>query len=115
MPQFLKNNRRYYTPVEYVLAKIGGTYKMPILWRLKERTWRFSELKQNIAQLSDRMLSKNLKELLADGFIVKEIIPEVPVRVEYSLTEKGQKTIPIISMLREYGFDLMKEDGIDSK
>lgn len=115
MPQFLKNNRRYYTPVEYVLAKIGGTYKMPILWRLKERTWRFSELKQNIAQLSDRMLSKNLKELLADGFIVKEIIPEVPVRVEYSLTEKGRKAIPIISMLREYGFDLMKEDGIHSK
>ncbi|MEM6894583.1 MAG: helix-turn-helix domain-containing protein [Bacteroidota bacterium] len=115
MPQFLKDNRRYYTPVEYVLAKIGGTYKMPILWRLKERTWRFSELKQNIPRLSDRMLSKNLKELLADGFIVKEIIPEVPVRVEYSLTEKGQKIIPIISMLREYGFDLMKEDGIYSK
>ena len=115
MPQFLKDNRRYYTPVEYVLAKIGGTYKMPILWRLKDKTWRFSELKQHIARLSDRMLSKNLKELLADGFIVKEIIPEVPVRVEYSLTEKGQKAIPVISMLRQYGFDLMKEDGINLK
>lgn len=113
MPQFLKDNKKYYTPVEYVFAKIGGTYKMPILWRLKDKTWRYSELKQSIANLSDRMLSKNLKELLSDGFISKDIIPEVPVRVEYSITEKGKDSIPVISILRDYGFKLMGEDGIE--
>ncbi|WP_411032336.1 winged helix-turn-helix transcriptional regulator [Spongiimicrobium sp. 3-5] len=113
MPQFLSDNKKYYTPVEYVLAKIGGTYKMPILWRLKDKVWRYSELKQSISNISDKMLSKNLKELLSDGFISKNIIPEVPVRVEYSLTNKGEESIPIISMLRDYGFDLMKEDGIE--
>lgn len=113
MPQFLKDNKKYYTPVEYVLAKIGGTYKMPILWRLKDKDWRYSELKKSINHLSDRMLSKNLKELVSDGFISKEIIPEVPVRVEYSITEKGKESIPVISMLREYGFKLMKDDGIE--
>ncbi|SHG20754.1 winged helix-turn-helix transcriptional regulator [Flagellimonas flava] len=112
MPQFLKDNKKYYTPVEYVFAKIGGTYKMPLLWRLKDKTWRYSELKESIAHLSDRMLSKNLKELLNDGFINKEVIPEVPVRTEYSITEKGMNSIPIISMLRDYGFELMKDDGI---
>ena len=115
MPQFLKDNKKYCTPVEYVFAKIGGTYKMPILWRVKDRAWRYSELKKSIAHLSDRMLSKNLKELVHDGFIDKEVIPEIPVRVEYSITKKGQDAIPIITMLREYGFRLMQSDGIDDK
>ncbi|MGV6831628.1 MAG: winged helix-turn-helix transcriptional regulator [bacterium] len=112
MPDFLKNNKRYYTPVEYVLDKIGGTYKMPILWRLKDKSWRFSELKKSISHISDRMLSKNLKELVDDGFATKEIIPEVPVRTEYTITNKGQRAIPIIVSLRNYGFQLMQEDGI---
>ena len=61
------------------------------------------------------MLSKNLKELVHDGFIDKEVIPEIPVRVEYSITKKGQEAIPIITMLREYWFRLMQSDGIDDK
>ncbi|WP_299553058.1 helix-turn-helix domain-containing protein [Seonamhaeicola sp.] len=112
MPQFLSNNKKYYTPVEYVFSKIGGTYKMPILWRVKDRAWRYSELKKSISNVSDRMLSKNLKELCDDGFISKTIIPEVPVKVEYTMTERGQEAIPIISVLRDYGFSLMKQDGI---
>ena len=113
MPDFLKNNKRYYTPVEYVFDKIGGTYKMPILWRLKDKAWRFSELKRSIGHVSDRMLSKSLKELVQDGFATKEIIPEVPVKVVYSISEKGKRTIPIIVDLRDYGFQLMQEDGIE--
>lgn len=112
MPEFLSKNKKYYTPVEYVFAKIGGTYKMPILWRVKDKSWRYSELKKSISNISDRMLSKSLKELCIDGFVSKTIIPEVPVKVEYSITEKGKEAIPIISSLREYGFELMKQDGI---
>lgn len=112
MPEFLSDNKKYYTPVEYVFAKIGGTYKMPILWRVKDKHWRYSELKKSIANISDRMLSKNLKELCTDGFVEKTIIPEVPVKVEYSITQKGEEAIPIISSLREYGFQLMQQDGI---
>ena len=115
MPDFLKDNKRYYTPVEYVFAKIGGTYKMPVLWRLKDKPWRFSELKKSINHVSDRMLSKVLKELVNDNFISKEIIPEVPVKVVYSITEKGKASIPIISMLRDYGFELMKSDGVSDE
>ena len=115
MPEFIKDKKLYYTPVEYVFSKIGGTYKMPILWRVKDKAWRYNELKKSIGHISDRMLSKNLKELVADRFIEKEIIPEVPVKVEYKITQRGQDAIPIISMLRDYGFDLMKEDGISDK
>ncbi len=113
MPDFLKDRKRYYTPVEYVFDKVGGLYKMPILWRLKDKSWRFSELKRSINRASDRMLSKTLKELVADGFVSKEIIPEVPVKTIYTITKKGKRSIVIISTLREYGFELMKEDGIE--
>lgn len=112
MPDFLKDKKRYYTPVEYVFDKIGGLYKMPILWRLKDKSWRFSELKKSINRASDRMLSKSLKELIADEFATKEIIPEVPVKTIYTITEKGKRSVEIIILLREYGFELMKEDGI---
>ncbi len=115
MPDFLKDRKRYYTPVEYVFDKIGGLYKMPILWRVKDKAWRFSELKKSINRVSDRMLSKALKELVADGFIDKEIIPEVPVKTIYTITEKGQRSIDVINTLRNYGFELMKADGIDHK
>ncbi|TXD71363.1 winged helix-turn-helix transcriptional regulator [Aequorivita antarctica] len=115
MPEFLSDNKKYYTPVEYVFSKIGGTYKMPILWRLKDKIVRYSELKKSISNVSDRMLSKNLKELCSDGFLEKKIIAEVPVRVEYSITEKGNNSIPIISALRDYGFSLMEKDGINKK
>lgn len=115
MPEFLSDNKKYYTPVEYVFAKIGGTYKMPILWRVKDKTWRYSELKRSIANISDRMLSKSLRELHEDGFVNKTLIPEVPVKVEYSITEKGKDAIPIIASLRDYGFQLMQQDGISDK
>lgn len=115
MPDFLKDRKRYYTPVEYVFDKIGGLYKMPILWRVKDKPWRFSELKKSIDRASDRMLSKTLKELVTDGFINKEIIPEVPVKTIYSITKKGKRSIAIITALRDYGFELMKEDNIGHK
>lgn len=113
MPDFVVNNHLYYNPVEFALAKIGGTYKMPILWRLRDKNWRFSELKKNLSHVSDRMLSKALKELEMDGFISKEIFAEVPVRTQYALTEKGKKCIPVIILLRELGNSLLNDAKSD--
>ena len=115
MPDFKSDNRLYHTPVEFVLGKIGGTYKMPILWRLKDKKMRFSELQKSLTHVSDRMLSKALKELVDDGFIIKEVFPEVPPKVEYSITDRGGRAIVIIDTLRQYGFELMKEFGITDK
>ncbi len=115
MPDFVKDKRLFHNPVEFAINKIGGTYKMPILWRLKDKKWRFSELQKSLSHASDRMLSKALKELVEDGFITKEVFPEVPPRVEYSITERGMKSIKIIDTLRNYGLDLMKDFGIAEK
>lgn len=115
MPDFVKDNHLFHNPVEFAMNKIGGTYKMPILWRLKDKKWRFNELQKSLSHASDRMLSKALKELVEDGFVTKEVFAEVPPRVEYTITERGMKSIEIIDSLRNYGLDLMKDFGIAEK
>tara|TARA_Y100000815_G_C13258215_1_gene468180 strand:- start:757 stop:1104 length:348 start_codon:yes stop_codon:yes gene_type:complete len=115
MPDFIKDKRLFHNPVEFAMNKIGGTYKMPILWRLKDKKCRFNELQKSLSHASDRMLSKSLKELVEDGFITKEIFPEVPPRVEYAITERGIKSIAIIDALRNYGLDLMNDFGIEKE
>lgn len=85
---------------ESVLEQIGGKWKMPILWRLNQRdTWRYSELKRDLSDISHKMLSQQLKELEAHGLISRTLYPVVPPRVEYSLTSKGRQTIPAIDSL----------------
>lgn len=113
MPDFLYNNKRYYNPVEFAMDRIGGTWKMPILWRLKDKVFRYSELKKDIPHITDKMLTTQLRELEREGFISRKVYPVVPPKVEYSITEKGRRCIPIIDTIRNYGLDLMKEAGIN--
>jgi DNA-binding HxlR family transcriptional regulator len=113
MPDVIINNERFYNPVDYVLRKIGSTWKIPVIWRLKKQARRYSELEKDIPHISQKMLTQTLKELEHDGFIHKEIFAEVPPHTEYRLSLNGVKAIEIITLLRQYGLDLMKEDGID--
>ena len=113
MPEFFHNNKLYYNPVEFALDKIGGTWKMPILWRLKDKILRFSELKRGMPRISDKMLTSQLRDLESNGFINRKVYAVVPPKVEYSITEKGKKVIPIINTIRTFGLEMMKEEGID--
>jgi DNA-binding HxlR family transcriptional regulator len=113
MPDVIINKEVFYNPVDYVLKKIGGTWKIPVLWRLRKKTWRYTELQKDIEHISQKMLTQTLKDLEADGFVQKKVYAEVPPRTEYSLTEKGEKAIEVITYLRNYGLALMKETGID--
>ncbi len=113
MPEFIYNNKLYYTPVEFVMDRIGGTWKMPILWRLKDKTLRYGELKNSMPKVTHKMLTSALRELEADGFVLRRVYPVVPPKVEYSLTERGTRAIPVIAYLREYGFKLLEEYGTE--
>jgi DNA-binding HxlR family transcriptional regulator len=113
MPDFIYNNKVYYNPVEFAMDRLGGTWKMPILWRLKDEVYRFSELKKAIPHISDKMLTTQLRELEADGFISREVFPVVPPKTEYSITEKGRLAIPIVETIRNFGIELMEMEGID--
>ncbi len=112
MPEFKHDHKVYYTPVEFAMERIGGTWKMPILWRLKDKVMRFSELKKSMPKITDKMLTSQLRELEKYGFLIREVYPVVPPKVEYSITEKGKRAIPIIDVLRQYGFELMQEEGV---
>ncbi len=88
---------------------------MPILWRLKDKVMRYSQLKKDIAHITDKMLTTQLRELEAEGFIKRKVYPVVPPKVEYSITAKGETVIPIIDTIRNYGLFLMKEAGAGQK
>jgi len=112
MPEFLFKNKLYYNPVEFAMDRIGGTWKMPILWRLKDRVMRYGELKKDIPHITHKMLTSQLRELEEEGFINREVFPVVPPKVEYTITERGIRAISIIDNIRNYGLVLMKEFGV---
>jgi DNA-binding HxlR family transcriptional regulator len=115
MPEFVYKQKLYYNPVEFAMDRIGGTWKMPILWRLKDHVMRFSELKRDIKHITDKMLTTQLRELEAEGFINRKVYPVVPPKVEYSITKKGRTCIPVIETIRDYGILLMDEAGVNKK
>ena len=113
MPEFLHDNKLFYNPVEFAMSKIGGTWKIPILWRLKDKVMRYSALKKNIPRITNKMLTSQLRELEHDGFIHREVYPVVPPKVEYSITDKGRTCLQVIETIRNFGLQLMEEEGID--
>lgn len=72
MPDFLYNKKLYYNPVEFVMDRIGGTWKMPILWRLKDKVMRYGEL-----NITHKMLTTRFCELEYEGFISRKVYPVV--------------------------------------
>ena len=108
MPEFLFKNKLYYNPVEFAMDRIGGTWKMPILWRLKDKPQRYKELKKSLLRISDKMLSTQLRELEADGFIIRKVFAEVPPRVEYTISEKGAGIFPVLESMASWGKNQQK-------
>lgn len=108
MPDFKYKGRIYYNPVQLVMEQIGGTWKMPILWRLQDKTMRYSELRK-IPHISDKMLTTQLRELEADGFLNRKVYAVVPPKTEYSLTEQGIEIIELITAIRNYGLKMMEQ------
>lgn len=113
MPDVFIDNQRFYNPVDFVLQQIGGTWKAPVLWRLRSKTLRYSELEKDIPHISQKMLTKTLRELEKNNIIEKKVYAKVPPHTEYSLTDKGKKIIHLIESIRNTGLELMKEEGID--
>lgn len=112
MPEFLYQNKLYYNPVEFAMDRIGGTWKMPILWRLKDRVMRYGELKKDLPRITHKMLTTQLRELEQDGFVTRTVYPVVPPKVEYTLTDRGEKAIVMIDAIRNYGLELMEDFGV---
>ena len=102
-------------PVRIVLSRVGDKWSMLVLFTLEgQPSIRFKELQRSIPDISQKILTATLKMLEADGLINREAFPEVPPRVEYSLTEKGKSLLPLIDALLSWATDNM-EDIIASR
>ncbi|SFG17004.1 helix-turn-helix domain-containing protein [Prevotella sp. KH2C16] len=98
-------------PVRNILARIAGKWALLILITLDKKAdgMRFSELAKAIPDISQRMLSTTLRSLEADGLVSRKAYPEVPPRVEYTLTERAHTLIPLVDSLVDWSLENYKD------
>ena len=104
MEKYIKSANFADTGFSYTMSLISGKHKMVILYCLMEyEPVRFNEMKRYLGTITDKTLSNNLKELEADRLIVRKEYPQIPPKVEYSLTETGRSLMPVLVAIRDWG------------
>ena len=110
----LKFNQPFGCSVEAALSVVGGRWKSVIIFHLLENGMlRFGELKASIPEITQRMLTKQLRELETDGVVLRTVYAEVPPRVEYRLTDYGRTLEPIMYAMRDWGAIHMTMSQVD--
>jgi DNA-binding HxlR family transcriptional regulator len=102
-PVALKMSDLVNCPVTATMDVIGGKWKILILWLITNDINRFGRMGMLLKDVSKQMLTTQLRELERDGIIRRVIYPEIPPRVEYFLTEKGEALKPVFGALRDWG------------
>lgn len=96
-------------PLEVAVNTISGKWKIPIVWQINEGKKRPSEFLRGIAKVDRRVLNQQLTEMVEDGILTKQSFNELPPRVEYTLTELGEKLVTILWQLNDWGKLLIPE------
>lgn len=96
--------------MEMTIDLIGGKWKCLILWHLSSGVLRFNELKRLFSDISQKMLTQQLRDLEEDGFIYRKVYPQVPPKVEYSLTRIGASLVPVLQEMNKWGTDFMNNN-----
>jgi DNA-binding HxlR family transcriptional regulator len=104
------NNKTFNCPMEVTMDLIGGKWKVLILWHLSSGMLRFNELKRRFPDVTQKMLTQQLRDLEADGLVLRKVYPQVPPKVEYSLTETGSSIVPVLKQMNEWGADFVKNN-----
>lgn len=108
---FILKGKEYHCAMDVTMAFIGGKWKTVVLWYLRKDKKRFGELRRLIPNITEKMLSLQLKALEQDGLISRKIYPEVPPRVEYFLTDFGRSLIPMLEEIARWGRNLAQSKG----
>lgn len=98
-----KNDYQEVCPVLAVQKLVAGKWKLAILWQLSQGTKRFNELQRLLTEISQGILTQQLRELESDGLVYREVYKEVPPKAEYSLTKIGQSFMPILHGICDWG------------
>jgi len=99
----LKSAKDFSIKMDVTMAFIGGKWKTVVLWYLIGGTKRFGELKKHIPNITEKMLSIQLKALEEDKLIKRKVYPQIPPKVEYSLTKDGESMIPLLKAIARWG------------
>jgi DNA-binding HxlR family transcriptional regulator len=103
--------KTYHCALDVTMNFIGGKWKTVVLWYLRKDKKRFSELKKLIPDITEKMLSLQLRALQEDGIIKRMIYPEVPPKVEYELTKFGKTLVPVLEEIAKWGRDTVQKEG----
>ena len=103
--------RNFHCAMDITMHFIGGKWKTVVLCYLKNGAMRFGEIKKRIPDITEKMLSIQLKALEEDGIVKREMFAEVPLRVEYSLTDFGKSLIPVLDAIAKWGRNLGETKG----
>lgn len=99
--------KQYRCPVELTIDILGGKWKVLILWQLSIETLRFCQLKKLFPKITQKILTQQLRYLEERGLIIRTTYPEIPPKVEYSLSELGKTVKPILDKMNEWGQQYM--------
>jgi DNA-binding HxlR family transcriptional regulator len=103
------NGREYNCPLEMTIDLIGGKWKVLILWNLSLGVLRFGELKRLFPKATQKMLTQQLRDLESSGLISRKVYPQVPPKVEYSLTDFGKTLMPVLQEMNKWGADYINK------
>jgi DNA-binding HxlR family transcriptional regulator len=106
-----QSKKQYQCPVEATMDVIGGKWKIIIIHHLIPETRRFSELRRLIPQVTQRMLTSQLRELEGNGIVHREVYPQVPPKVEYSLTEFGRTLESVLLVMHDWGENFINKNN----
>ncbi|MBL7809153.1 MAG: helix-turn-helix transcriptional regulator [Saprospiraceae bacterium] len=101
----------FHCALDLTMHYIGGKWKTIVLWYLRNDKKRFSELKKQIPDITEKMLSLQLKSLEEDGIVKRTVYAEVPPRVEYELTDFGRTLRPVVEAIAKWGRELGQAEG----
>ncbi|MFN8336355.1 MAG: helix-turn-helix domain-containing protein [Cyclobacteriaceae bacterium] len=105
------NGQEFHCAMDVTMNYIGGKWKTVVLWYLRKDKKRFSELRRLIPNITEKMLSLQLKDLENDGIVSRKLYAEVPPRVEYFLTDFGKSLIPMLEEIARWGRNLAESKG----
>lgn len=108
---FLINDKNFFCPMELTMEVIGGKWKLLILWQLQNNgARRYGELRNALTGITHKMLTQQLRELEDFGIVHREVYQVVPPKVEYWLTERGERLIPVLQAMAEWGMSFKVEE-----
>ncbi len=109
--KYRMNNEDFHCALDVTMRFIGGKWKAVVIWYLRKEKKRFGELKSHIPDITDKMLSLQLKALEQDGIVSRKVYAQVPPKVEYQLTEEGASLIPIVEAIAQWGRTKAETEG----